>query len=90
MLRKGTEKFRKLAVLNRKIVRLSSELETLQYLQDRLEREMTPPADPPQEASSSLRRSRRHERRERRGRGAGRNGIHERGSSDQAARGLDR
>ena len=42
MQRKGTQKFRRLAVLNRRIVRLSSELETLQYLQDRLERELGP------------------------------------------------
>jgi hypothetical protein len=66
MQRKGTEKFRKLAVLNRKIVRLSSELETLQYMQDLLEREMTPLTSRSQEVSSSPRRSRRHDQRERR------------------------
>lgn len=78
MLRKGTMKFRKLAVLNRKIVRLSSELETLQYLQDRLEREMTPSAAPSQDATSSPCRSRQHDRRERRSRGARRRESYER------------
>lgn len=33
---------RKLANINRKIMQLSSELETLQYMQDRLERELEP------------------------------------------------
>lgn len=66
MQNKGTGKFRKLAVLNRRIVRLSSELETLQYLQDRLEREMTPPASRAQDVMPSPRRSRRHNQRERR------------------------
>lgn len=35
---------KKLAVLNRRIVRLSSELETLQFMQDRLARELEPGA----------------------------------------------
>lgn len=35
-------KVRRLARLNSRITRLSSELETLQFLQDRLERELAP------------------------------------------------
>ena len=50
-------KTRKLAVLNRRIVRLSAELETLQFMQDRLERQLEP-GGTPQGVSSSPRRSR--------------------------------
>lgn len=38
----GRGKARQLVRLNSKITRLSSELETLQFLQDRLERELAP------------------------------------------------
>lgn len=74
---KGAKKFRKLAVLNRKIIRLSSELETLQYLQDRLEREMTPLASRPEDVASSLQRKRRHN-------------TYEGNAADQTARSLGR
>lgn len=37
---RSKRKIRRLAKLNRRIVRLSSELETLHYMQDRLEREI--------------------------------------------------
>jgi hypothetical protein len=41
--RRNDRSAKKLAVLNRRIVRLSSELETLQFMQDRLERELERP-----------------------------------------------
>ena len=41
----------KLAAVNRKIVQLSAELETLQFMQDHLERELGPVAGPKDIAS---------------------------------------
>lgn len=65
----GTRGFKRLAVLNRRIVRLSSELETLQYMQDRLERELEPGGNVKKErdVSSSPRRTREPLARGRRG-----------------------
>jgi hypothetical protein len=60
-----TTKFKRLAVLNRKIIRLGSELETLQFMQDRLERDLRPGGRRSREAS--LRRPRETPARGRRG-----------------------
>jgi hypothetical protein len=58
-------KSKKLAVLNRRIVRLGSELETLQFMKDHLERELERGGDG-RGVSSSLRRPRRPHQRGRR------------------------
>lgn len=56
---------KKLAVLNRRIVRLGSELETLQFMKDHLESELGP-GEVRKDVPSSLRRPRRPHQRGRR------------------------
>jgi hypothetical protein len=65
-MREQAQRTKKLAVLNRRIALLSTELETLQYMQDRLERELEP-GGRRGDVASSPRRPRKTDERGRRG-----------------------